>query len=311
MTFRDRTIHAGVLGVTALFLLLSLINMERMESVQYLLLALGTLLIGLPHGATDNYLYDRFSTRRVTALFYGGYLLVAILYGALWLLAPTFSLILFLIISIYHFGQSNLFYTDLPEKSGSKKAIYLSWGAFNLASPLLFRYQEAQPIIEYLIGYSPLSVATAHRLAPFVSGGLLLLNAAILLYLYARRRLAGGDLAKELLAFGLLYALYATAPLYVSFIVYWAFWHSLNSAIEIAETWDYRSAWRRLGAFYRSALPLTAVTLAGMAVVFFLADAYASLDALIGVFFVIIAAITLPHTVVMEMLYRNHASRTP
>lgn len=310
MTFRDTSIHRIVLGITVLFALAALVGPRWLEAAQYLLLAAGTILIGIPHGATDNYLFERTARRRggrAMVLFYGGYVAIALVYGLFWLVAPTVSLVVFLLISVYHFGQSNLFYTALPEDAGRKKLIYLTWGAFNLASPLLFRYDQAAPVIRYLIGYDPIPVATAQAIAPWASLGLLATNVAILTVLRRRGLLGRRDYLKELSGFGALFLLYATAPLYVSFIVYWAFWHSVNSAIEIATTWTGRSAREQIRQFYRSALPLTVVTFAGMGAIFALAGVLGNRDALVGVFFVIIAAITLPHTLVMERLYREKA----
>lgn len=305
MTFRDTPVHATVLAITSLFVLLSLLQFESLASIQYALLAVGTIAIGIPHGATDNLLYVRLVSGRESIRFYAVYLLIAVAYGLFWLVAPITSLVLFLLISVYHFGQSNLFYTDVPENRGVKKLMYLPWGAFNLAAPLLFRYEEAAPVIEFLIGFHPFTVETAHAIAPVVTGVLLLINVAILGVLYLTGRMGAASFGKELLAFVLLTALYATAPLYVSFIVYWAFWHSLNSAIEIASTWKGLRATRQLARFYRAAMPLSLVTFAGMALIFLAAGVYGSMEALIGTFFVIIAAITLPHTVVMEHLYRS------
>lgn len=305
MTFRDTHIHMTVLGVTAFFAGLSLISFESLAAFQYALLVAGTVAIGIPHGATDNYLYARLVSEVRTTRFYLIYLAVAVLYGVVWLIAPGFSLVVFLLISVYHFGQSNLFYTDIPEGKGVKKLIYLPWGAFNLATPILFRYEEAAPIIEYLIGYSPFTVEAAHAAAPYVAGGLLAVNAGILFVLYARAKIPAADLVRELVAFALLSLLYVSAPLFVSFIVYWVFWHSLNAALEIASVQRGGHGLEKARQFYRAALPLTLVTLAGMAFIFLLAGVYGSTEALIGTFFVIIAAITLPHTVIMELLYRS------
>lgn len=305
MTFRDDHVYTGVVSITVLFTVLSLIQYTWLETAQYVLLAVGTVVIGIPHGATDDHVYRTLAGRRGMPWFYGLYLLIALLYGVVWAVAPGFSLLLFLVISVYHFGQSNLFYTALPESSGGKKGIYLSWGAFNLATPILFRYEEAAPVIEAILGWSPVSIAAAHAAAPWVSTSLLLLNLGILFVLFVRNRLALRDLLREIAGFGVLFALYATAPLFVSFIVYWAFWHSLNSAIEIAGTWTGRSAGQQMAAFFRAAAPLTAVTFAGMALIFALTQAYGSREALVAMFFIIIAAITLPHMVIMEMLYRR------
>ena len=305
MTFRDTSVHTGVLTITAVFVLLSVAQFESLASVQYALLVVGTVAIGIPHGATDNHLYVQLVSGRESVRFYAVYLLIAIAYGLFWLVAPVTSLVVFLLISVYHFGQSNLFYTNVPENRGVKKLMYLPWGAFNLAAPLLFRYQEAAPVIEFLIGFRPFSVETAHAIAPVVTGVLLGVNVLILAGLYRSARISAASFAKELLAFVLLTALYATAPLYVSFIVYWAFWHSLNSAIEIAGTWHGLRATQQLARFYRAAMPLSLVTFAGMGIIFYIAGVYGSLEALVGTFFVVIAAVTLPHSAVMELLYRR------
>lgn len=304
MTFRDTHIHSTVLALTALFVVLSIVRFDEMVTVQYVLLAVGTVVIGIPHGATDNYLYVQLVGGRKTVRFYAVYLLVAIVYGVFWIYLPGFSLILFLLISVYHFGQSNLFYVDLPEHAVVKKLIYVPWGAFNLAAPLLFRYEEAAPIIRFLIGYNPIPIEAAHFRAPLVTTILLVVNAAILWALYRSRCLSRNSLLKELVSFVLLFGVYATAPLFVSFIVYWVFWHSLNSAIEISRTWRGRPPLAQVWQFYKAAIPLTLVTFAGMAVIFWAVDVYGSLEGLVGTFFVIIAAVTVPHTVVMERLYR-------
>lgn len=307
MTFRGTHIYTTVVLITIAFAVASATGAAWLESAQYALLAAGTVVIGIPHGATDNHVYRHVLPRGRALSFYAGYLCIAGIYGLLWALAPAASLVIFLLLSVYHFGQSNLFYIQMPENAGVKKLVYLPWGAFNLASPILFRYDQAAPVIEAIVGYDPIPVAGAQAAAPWVSLGLLGLNVGILGVLFLRRRLGRADLLRELAGFAVLFALYATAPLYVSFIVYWAFWHSLNSAIEIAGTWSGRAATAQLGAFFRAAVPLSLITFAGMALIFLIAGVYGSRDALIAMFFIIIAAVTLPHMVVMEFLYRRRA----
>jgi len=305
MTFRGSHVYTTVILITVAFAVASATGAAWLESAQYAMLAAGTIIIGIPHGATDNHVYRHVLPRGGVLSFYAGYLLIAGIYGLLWALAPTTSLVIFLMLSVYHFGQSNLFYIRMPENAWAKKLAYLPWGAFNLASPILFRYDQAAPVIEAIVGYDPIAVSAARAAAPWVSLTLLGLNVGILSVLFLRRRLGRIDLLRELAGFAVLFALYATAPLYVSFIVYWAFWHSLNSAIEIAGTWSGRTARAQLGAFFRAAVPLSLITFAGMGFIFLIAGVYGSRDALIAMFFIVIAAVTLPHMVVMELLYRR------
>lgn len=307
MSFRAAPVYASIVGLTALVALASALGGAWLEDAQYVLLAAGTVLIGVPHGATDNHVFARLNRPAHGWRFYAVYLAAAALYGLLWFLAPGASLVLFLALSIYHFGQSNLFYVELPERSGLKKLAYLPWGAFSLAPPILFRYDQAAPVIRAILGYDPIPVEAAQAAAPWVTVALLAVNIVVLALLTHRGRLAVADLARELAGFAALLALYVTAPLYVSFIVYWAFWHAFNSAIEIARTISARDALMRMIDFFRAAWPLSLVTFAGMALIFTVAGALGSRDTLIGLFFIVIAAVTLPHMVVMELLYARRA----
>lgn len=311
MRFRDPAVIGAAMVVTGVVAVASTLGHAWVEQSQYLLLAAGTIVIGIPHGAADNHICQDVMRRCPMKWFYGLYILVAAAYGALWLAAPSIALTLFLAISVYHFGQSSLFYLRLPEGALLKKVVYLVWGSFYLLPPILYRYDEARLVITTLLGFDPLTAATAETLAPLVSGSLLAVMAGTVLLFRIVRVMTTGEVVREVVSAAVLYSLYITAPLYVSFIVYWAFWHSLNSALEITTLWERGRLRKQIRAFIRKTLPLTLVTFAGMALIFAMAGVYGSRASLIAVFFVIIAAVTLPHMVIMEAYYRReYASRT-
>ena len=63
------------------------------------------LLLGIPHGAIDHVLF--FKKRKMSQLkFYSIYLGLSFLFVILWHILPVTSLILFLLISAFHFGES-------------------------------------------------------------------------------------------------------------------------------------------------------------------------------------------------------------
>ena len=89
----------------------------------------------------------------------------------------------------------------------------------------------------------------------------------------------------------------------------------MNSVIEIARVLDDGTSGRPIARFYRAALPLSLVTFAGLALIFGSSGGfrvYGDRHAMTALFFVIIAALTVPHSFVMELLYRNasHARRS-
>lgn len=308
MTFRDARMHRTVLGITILAAVAAWVDFQLLASLQYGLLVVGTIVIGIPHGATDNRIVYRLAPTIGPFGFYLRYTAGAAAYGALWLLFPTVALVVFLLFSMYHFGQSNLFYASLPEASWLKKLLYLPWGAFYIVLPILFRYAEAAPIVRALIGYDPVDVVTVVDLAVPAAAGLSAINVAILVLLLRRGAIDSSDLLRELVSLAALLLLYAVAPLFVSFIVYWAFWHSLNSVIEIARVFGGTGSDRPIKRFYRAAVPLTLITLAGLATAFGLVGVYGDVHAAAALFFGVIAALTVPHSFVMELLYRHRSS---
>ena len=315
MTFRDARVYYTVLGITIFAALAAWVDFQLLASMQYVLLVVGTIVIGIPHGAADNGITYRLAPRVRPITFHLRYTIGVLAYGALWWLLPAVALIVFLLLTMYHFGQSNLFYAALPETAWVKKLLYLPWGAFYILPPILFQYAEAAPVVRALVGYDPVDIATVQAWAPPVTAGLLATNATILALLRLRGAITGSDLLREAVGLGALVLLYAVAPLYVAFIVYWAFWHSLNSVIEIARVFDDGTAGRPIARFYRAAVPLSLVTFAGIALIFGLSGmfrAHGDRHALIALFFGIIAALTVPHSFVMELLYRNasHARRS-
>jgi Brp/Blh family beta-carotene 15,15'-monooxygenase len=75
-----------------------------------ILLVVGVIVLGLPHGALDpmvarRYLQKYPTIRHPMTYFYVLYILIALAYIGVWLIAPTIGLISFLIISAFHFGS--------------------------------------------------------------------------------------------------------------------------------------------------------------------------------------------------------------
>ena len=309
VTFRRPAINGLVLGSTILVIILSQLSYSWLASVQYGLLVIGTLVIGIPHGATDDYIFQQtglqHSLLRSLTGFYGIYVLIAGFYAALWYVIPTASLAFFLLISIYHFGQSQLFYLKSQRFLSFKLPLYLLWGSYVLLLPLMFSYTEALPIIRELIGYKPLTLSRVSGLAVPAAAALFLANLGLLGYARVQQLLTDQQLIQEIGNLVVLGLLAYTTPLFVAFITYWALWHSFNSMIEITTFLTRQAHTLAVGGFYQRALPLSLITFAGIGVVFWLTRSYGSRESMLAIFFIIIAAVTVPHTILMDVLYRQ------
>jgi hypothetical protein len=96
--------------VAIFFVFIYLINVKIDDSlgllVNYSTLISGLLLVGIPHGALDYLLINNHKTSLVS--FIVKYLLIIAAYLILWWFLPTISLIVFLIFSCIHFGESEV-----------------------------------------------------------------------------------------------------------------------------------------------------------------------------------------------------------
>ena len=80
---------------------------------QIIFMSFGLLLIGIPHGALDYYSGFFNSSKKLTFSYILLYILLMIPVFILWVLDPYLSLILFILYSSWHFGQTDMKYWNI------------------------------------------------------------------------------------------------------------------------------------------------------------------------------------------------------
>jgi hypothetical protein len=124
-----------ILAISTIFALTSNINENWGEYLQYFILILGTIIIGLPHGAIDNYIFYKSYSKldqKLKLIFYLRYIGLMILTAIVWYFIPDILLLSFIFYSAYHFGQSNWFFMNFAENDIKKVIHYLIWGLYIL-----------------------------------------------------------------------------------------------------------------------------------------------------------------------------------
>ena len=127
--------------ITFCYLLASIFTLQNSISIENQLIGCLTLIIlfGIPHGAIDNVLSLSESNLSKNS-FYFLYLLSMIFYAALWFITPIFSFIFFLLLSSYHFGESQL--SNYNIKNIFSKIIYLVWGVALMSTLFFYNSNE-------------------------------------------------------------------------------------------------------------------------------------------------------------------------
>ena len=250
--------------------------------VQLALLSPVILLLGVPHGALD-IVFVRQLTRIQSAagwsLFTIAYLVAAASVVVLWWFAPSFFLATFLLISALHFSGD-------PE--GQTPALFrLLYGGAVIFCPITLHAAEVSQLFSFLAGgpAAEALVAALHWVAwPWV--------AAIG---FAAIAGAKQDPARSIELVSIT-ALLSFAPPLIGFTIFFC---GMHSARHVLRTRDYSSA-----GTLRQLLPIAGwpmlFTVTGVASIWWLSDGKPLDMRLAQLLFVGVAALTVPHMIVVE-----------
>jgi Brp/Blh family beta-carotene 15,15'-monooxygenase len=283
-------------------------------TTQLAVTAAAVALLGLPHGAVDH-LYGR--TRLAPrfgpawpAVFAAGYLGLAALVVALWLVVPAVALIGFLALSARHFGIEDAAFAPAAPRTGRSpplsgavvppapriRAAAEAWarGALPVLLPVALHPAETGRLFAWLLpGTAPAGVAallTAGQPAALALALALVLGVCAVAVV--RRRPA---VAAEV---ALLAAAFAVLPPLLGFALYFCLWHAPRHSLRVIADHHPGRLARGLARFARSAAALTAATTAAAAFAWWLlAPAGGPGPAATQVLFIGLAALTLPHAV--------------
>lgn len=313
LSLRTPVIYYLVISITLIICCLSIYLPSFVNEYGLFFAALLILIIGIPHGATDHLVFYSLSINNISIKtkinFYLFYIFSILVYGIGWYFFPSIYINIFIVISAYHLGQSNLYYLTLSINKLAKILIYCCWGFFIILAPIMSNPQQAIAIEKYLPGKSWLfQIVNQKEILLLIS----IFNFFILSILYILNYATKKDLFREYLNLSVLGLLFYTTPLIISFGVYFGLWHSLGSTLEQLQFNDKTNFWENLINFYLKSLPLIIISLLILLATILI---YSELntdrllnkfDVIIACFFIFIAIITLPHTIIRDKFYQKY-----
>jgi len=247
-------------------------------------------IIGIPHGAND-YLYreDRSANGLVKFLIY--YVGIISIYLLIWWAVPLLALVIFFLISLHHFGQSNFENEEVWNISS------LLWGIWILFFPVLLHFDEATQIFRSMISFEVYSGnLVSESAAPLEGWKMVVTGSFAVIYLVSLVIYKKQDALLCLVQFVLVSVWYLITPLLFGFIMVFCLWHATQSLQHQAAY--FRQVFSKSTRdFLVSMLPFSIVALVVFCV-------YVSLFGFnISYSFIILSLISLPHVLVMHVLY--------
>ena len=287
-----------------------LLSWQREISPEFEWIWLGCMMIftGIPHGATDHLVHwhkqKEKGAERSWRAFLLPYLLQMLLYGLAWIILPVWSFLLFLGISFYHFGQSQLYYLELPEENILKKFLYLLWGAWILAIILLSDAQESFLYLEEILPATWIDVSGWEQAYLPLVGGLSGLIFVLFIFLWAKRKMTSADLIRELGVGALLGISLHVCSLWISFGLYFGLWHATKAIRAELSLMKHEDPTWSLKDWIRQALPFSLISFLGLFLLVFLWQNWGQSWHPVFLFFVGISMLTLPHMTTLEHMYK-------
>ena len=265
------------------------------------------LTIGISHGSLDHNKGKKLlNILKITNMyfFYLLYILIGVLIIILWLIFPTTTLVLFLIVASYHFGKEDTdFLTD--NNLSFNQLFYFLKGLLIVIAPLNFHFEETINIFKLLLisgekFYIFLGYIESYNIIPIIF--IFSVFSSIFLFIKNFRFI---NFSIFLDFFSILILNYYLSPL-LAFTFYFCFLHSIRHSISLIFELDQSSFKNGFLIFIKKALPLTLITAIMFLVSLLILKNYYVLDnAILKVIFIGLASLTFPHILLEYLVEKN------
>ena len=257
------------------------------------------LSIGVVHGANDLLIIKKYSkkeTKRSEALYFLYYLAIVLLGFVFFYVFPSIALLTFVIVSIYHFGEQhwevNLSKSDYVNLN--KIFLFIFHGVIFF---IIIFMNNLKIVNEVLTSFKINSLEKYYLLLALIVFSILYF--LFLLYLKNLRKY----LFNEFIFFSLLFLLTINTTLIFGFAIYFIFFHSLLSIKDqIKFIYDDDNP-KNLKKYIITSMPYFILALTFL-LIFYLVVDFEKIN-LLPIIFTFLAAITFPHVLVIEKMYRH------
>ena len=265
------------------------------------------LSIGVSHGSLDNLkgrkLFQIYGINSFV-IFYLSYILISLSVIFFWIIIPSISLIIFLIIASHHFGKEDTQFL-IVENSYLNQFFFFLKGTLIIFAPMYFHFDETISIFKLLL----IDNESFYEFLNFLESNKILLYGIILSTLSSIILfIKNFDLLKFTIFldyFSILIINFYFSPL-VAFTVYFCFLHSIRHSILLVYELDNNDLMNGLKIFTKKALPLTIVTATFCFLgLYLLNNTYNFDSSILKIIFIGLASLTFPHILLEYLVEKN------
>ena len=265
------------------------------------------LSIGVSHGALDNMkgrkLFQIFGISNFF-IFYFSYILISLIVIVLWIIVPTISLMIFLILASHHFGKEDTQFL-MSENSYLNQLLFFLKGSLIIFAPMYFHFDETISIFKSLLidneaFFESLNLIETNKILLY---GIIVSTLSSILLFTKNFELKKFTIFFDY--FSILIINYYFSPL-VAFTLYFCFLHSVRHSISLISELDENSIANGLKIFIKKALPLTILTATFCFLALYLLNNTYNFDSsILKIIFIGLASLTFPHILLEYLIEKN------
>ena len=265
------------------------------------------LIIGVSHGSLDNEkgrkLFQILGINNFF-IFYLSYILISLIVIILWVVTPSISLVIFLIVASYHFGKEDTQFLIIKNSYPNQLLFFLK-GSLIIFAPMYFHFDETISIFKLLLidnesFYIFLDSIEKNKILLY--GIVLSTLSSIILF---TKNFEFKKFTIFLDYFSILIINYYFSPL-VAFTIYFCFLHSVRHSISLMSELDKNDMMNGLKIFKKKALPLTILAATFCFVgLYLLNNTYDFDSSILKVIFIGLASLTFPHILLEYLIEKN------
>ena len=260
------------------------------------------ILFGVPHGALDLYIDQHLTQNKSNQnLFLLKYIGNILLYALVWYFFPIAALIIFILITSYHFGEidwmgkaNNVLHKTVYTLLGFAWILFLLTKNIHFALDVFLTMGRSSIKKEFLVEF-------ANKIYPYTlcSIGLLQLVVFIFRKYFFDKAV---NFYFSLIQTCLLICFVLFMPLWISFTFYFGFWHSLLSFDKIRINFELPNTFAGWKGLLIKAAPFSIMAWFGFAYITFLTLSSKDASGIFTLLFISLSVLALPHLQVFTKL---------
>jgi beta-carotene 15,15'-dioxygenase len=279
------------------------------QNVQVFFFIALIFLTGIPHGALDHLIQKTTDQQQQKTYDFWGfilkYLIIMGVYGLLWYFFSGFSFVIFIGISAWHFGETDL--ENVPPHAQIWAFTRLIYGFYILAFILLTHATEASEIIERMVEPQGTIIQIWNFIHQNVKQILYLLGLSLsTIFIVAQSEYFVVFDKIRVLRLFLILLLSIKLPLLPAFALYFGGWHALCAFDTIHDYLKKDYPDLTFKTIYLKSLPFTILALIFLGIFYWISQSYTHIYNPFPILFVFISLITLPHLLIASQM-NSHA----